>query len=127
MKKLLIIPMLFMCSMVIGQTYNSDSIIGNPIKIEKFEVAQYDFPNWMNWKDAKAECAKLGKGWRLPTKDELNLLYINKDKIGGFAINFYWSSTEIDTNYAWIQVFTIGNKFKFNKFNPIYVRAVRAF
>ena len=41
MKKLLIIPMLFMCSMVIGQ---SKKIIGKPIKIENLEVAQNDFP-----------------------------------------------------------------------------------
>ena len=39
-------------------------------------------------------CAALGGGWRLPTKDELNILYENKDKIGGFASNNYWSSTE---------------------------------
>ena len=41
MKKLLIIPMLFMCSMVIGQ---SKKIIGKPIRLQKFEVAQHDFP-----------------------------------------------------------------------------------
>jgi len=85
MKKLLIIPMLFMCSMVIGQTYNSDSIIGKPIRIRNLEVAQNDFPKEMTWYDAKKACTDLGNGWRLPTKDELNLLYINKDKIGGFA------------------------------------------
>lgn len=32
--------------------------------------------------------ADLGDGWRLPTKDELNVLYENKDKIGGFASNY---------------------------------------
>ena len=36
MKKLLIIPMLFMCSIVIGQ---SKEIIGKPIRLQKFEVA----------------------------------------------------------------------------------------
>ena len=38
MKKLLIIPMLFMCSMVIGE---SKKIIGNPSKIEDHEVSQH--------------------------------------------------------------------------------------
>ena len=33
-----------MCRMVIGQTYNSDSIIGTPIRIGNLEVAQNDFP-----------------------------------------------------------------------------------
>ena len=127
MKKLLIIPMLFMCSMVIGQTYNSDSIIGKLIKIEKFEVAQYDFPNRMNWKDAKAECAKLGKGWRLPTKDELNIMYENKDKIDGFANGYYWSSTEYSNSYAWLQFFdSVEQSYNYKK-TKYTVRAVRAF
>ena len=126
MKKLLIIPMLFMCSMVIGQ---SKKIIGNPIKIENLEVAQHYFPNRMNWKDAKAACAKLGKGWRLPTKDELNIMYENKDKIGGFAYGYYWSSTEYnDFGNAWLQLFNNGEQgnsyVKDGKYN---VRAVRAF
>ena len=75
MKTLLFIPFLFMCSIVIGQTYNSDSIIGKPIKIGKLEVAQNDFPKTMFWNDTVKACTDLGKGWRLPTKDELNLLY----------------------------------------------------
>ena len=33
----------------------------------------------MNWHDANKACNALGKGWRLPTKDELNTLYQNKD------------------------------------------------
>ena len=51
----------------------------------------------MTWEDAKKACAALGDGWRLPTKDELNILYENKDKIGGLIHQLrspYWSSTE---------------------------------
>ena len=32
--------------------------------------------------------------WRLPTEDELVILYNNKDLIGGFKDDLYWSSTE---------------------------------
>ena len=32
--------------------------------------------------------------WYLPSKVELNLLYNQKNVVGGFANNFYWSSTE---------------------------------
>ena len=62
-----------------------------------------------------------------PTKDELNLLYENKEKIGGFAGNYYWSSTE-QGNSAWIQdfngVYQSAIGFKGDSY---YVRAVRAF
>ena len=49
------------------------NIIGNPIKIEKLEVAQYDFPKGMHWDDAKKICDSLGNDWRMPNKDELNI------------------------------------------------------
>ena len=35
----------------------------------------------MNWHEAKIACKKLGTGWRLPTKDELNMLYENREEI----------------------------------------------
>ena len=133
MKSLLFIPFIFMCSMVIGQ---SSKIIGTPIKIGKLEVAQNNFPKDMNWNDAVKACANLGSGWRLPTKDELNLMYLNKDKIGGFASDYYWSSTEYvflgEPTSAWIQGFSDGHQYETYKGeddlnNPHYVRAVRTF
>ena len=41
--------------------------------------------------------------WYLPSIDELNKLYINRDAIGGFKTDnnaFYWSSTEYDSQNA---------------------------
>ena len=106
---------------------NISEIIGVPIKIGDIEVAQHDFPNEMTWDEAKKECESLGSGWRLPNEDELNTLYQNKDKIGGFASNFYWSSTEFDYSFAWFQFFFNGFQF-FNSLNfTYYVRAIRAF
>ena len=81
----------------------------------------------MNWEDAMADCEALGDGWRLPDKDELNLLYQNKEAIGGFATNYYWSSTEDGSNHAWRQNFYSGGQNNGSKDFPIYVRAVRAF
>ena len=80
----------------------------------------------MNWHEAKVVCKKLGPGWRLPTKDELNMLYKNKKEIGDFAINFYWSSTEFEFNNAWKQGFIYGTQYYASKTNDYYVRAVRA-
>ena len=105
---------------------SSNPIIGNTYKIENIEVAEKDFPNTMNWEDAKKACENLGRGWRLPTKDELNTLYINKDKIGGFERYDYWSSTEYGDNYAWLQNFNNGLQYYADKLF-YHVRAVRAF
>ena len=102
-------------------------IIGTPFIIENIEVAQYDFPEEMTWEDALDTCNKLGEGWRLPNLDELKTLYQNKDKIGGFAGNVYWSSTEYGDYSAWGQNFYVGGQYHPNKVNTVYVRAIRAF
>jgi hypothetical protein len=40
--------------------------------------------------------------WYLPSKDELEKLYLNQFAIGGFTLNsWYWSSTEVSTHIAW--------------------------
>ena len=125
MKNLLIIPMFFACYM--GMCQAQASVIGKPIRLQNFEVAQYDFEAEMNWDDAKLACAKLGKGWRLPTKNELNVMYKNKDRIGGFAGNRYWSSTEVGSGNAWNQYFDDGFQSLNEESSIFYVRAVRAF
>jgi hypothetical protein len=65
--------------------------------------------------------------WFLPSKDELNLLYQQKSVVGGFAVNYYWSSSEGTGYHAWAQYFDDGNKSYGNKNNTLPVRAVRAF
>ncbi len=65
--------------------------------------------------------------WYLPSKYELNLLYLQKSMVGGFVNNHYWSSTEINSDTAWDQLFGSGSQSNFNKTNAGYVRAVRAF
>jgi hypothetical protein len=79
----------------------------------------------MNWADAKKACESLGEGWRLPSKDELNSMYINKNAIGGFTPNSYWSSTEMGP-FGWNQYFNYGGRISDAKTNKNYVRAVRA-
>ncbi len=101
-------------------------IIGKSIKIGNLEVAEKDFPNIMNWEDAKKACKVLGDGWRLPTKDELNILNENRDKIYPFVNDNYWSSTEHDLNNAWFQFFANGNQDYGNKVNSSFVRAIRS-
>ncbi|MFT5778120.1 MAG: hypothetical protein ACI837_001076 [Crocinitomicaceae bacterium] len=89
--------------------------------------------------DICANCALAGyTDWFLPSKDELNLMYQNIGQgnalglgnVGGFANNYYWSSTEYDKYDAWVQGFgngvqTVTSKDGYGFYG--YVRAVRAF
>ena len=110
----------------VGQISNSSKIIGQSIRIGKLQVAQKDFPTRLNWPDAKVACVNLGKGWRLPSKEELNVLYQNKEKIGGFAPYAYWSSTEVNADLVMLQNFNGGGQYAVTyKNDPAYVRAVK--
>ena len=65
--------------------------------------------------------------WYLPSKDELNNLYLNQAAIGGFSPDLYWSSSEYNANLAWFQSFDNGDQDLNIKGDTGRVRAVRAF
>jgi len=66
--------------------------------------------------------------WYLPSRDELNKLYINRLAIGGFALDgYYWSSTERSIDQAWIQSFITGGQSTYVKYKFFHIRAVRSF
>ena len=65
--------------------------------------------------------------WSLPSKDELNQMYIQRSAIGGFVADYYFSSSELETFYAWSQNFRDGYQYKFFKGRERPVRPVRAF
>ncbi len=88
----------------------------------------------MDWNSAKTACDELilngYSDWHLPTKEELNTLYINLKKlgVGGFANGYYWSSTELEYYIAWDQDFNDGDQGKLQgRIKAVYVRAIRAF
>jgi hypothetical protein len=69
----------------------------------------------------------------LPSKEELNLIYINLrvKLLGDFSMGWYWSSSEGSSDRAWYQRFSDGYQnytgdsiYKGNKHS---VRAVRQF
>ena len=78
--------------------------------------------------------------WFLPSKDELNQMYLNKfyiDSIalsyGGtpFTTNYYWSSSQTKSKHefdtSWGQYFGNGFQYGYDKSSNCGVRAIRAF
>lgn len=66
--------------------------------------------------------------WYLPSIDELEQLYINREAIGGFvAEDHYWSSTQTNINYASYFNFYSSVPDLHNKGGALLVRAVRSF
>jgi len=106
---------------------DAKEIIGKPIKISNLLVAQNDFREVMDCVDAIEACRSLGKGWRLQNKAELNILYKNSKKNGGFKDNNYWSSTFYGAYSAWAQNFDNGSQpYNHKIYNSFYVRAVKS-
>lgn len=84
----------------------------------------------MTWIDANSFGQSINgySDWRLPSKDELNILYLNKTILGGFSQSDYWSGTVNETDdSAWAQSFEDGDGWQFdtNKSNGLCVRFVR--
>ena len=80
---------------------------------------------------AVIECVQLTENgysdWYLPSKDELNEMYLHKDVIGGFLPFAYWSSTEVNTTEAWYQTFGNGNQITELKIAGYSIRPERYF
>lgn len=86
---------------------------------------------YTNWNSANMMCNNSTVGgfsdWRLPTLDELYVLYNNRELIGGFNCNsgdFYWSSTYSSGYFAAISFYT-GTIVYPDSYEQCCVRAVR--
>jgi len=85
------------------------------------------------WDEAKKQIEFLNNlnyqgfsNWQLPTREELNKMYLNKDEIGSFSVYGYWSSTENSTGTAWNQSFYFGYQYYSDKNYNLLVRCVRS-
>jgi hypothetical protein len=91
-----------------------------------FEIAPKSTERILTWHEARLYCFSLGidgnVGWRLPTKDELNVIYKSDNDFVGLI---YWSSTENKGNNAWWLSFGSGTQYADGKDYSHYVRAVR--
>jgi hypothetical protein len=101
--------------------FSQKSVIGKTYNLNGLEIAQFDFLNPMTYDEAVKACSKLGDGWRLPTKEEMEKIYENKDMLGGFVSPiyvsdnseffvdnnvYYWSGSSYGSDYVWVIGFT---------------------
>ena len=78
----------------------------------------------MNWEDANKWCKSIGQD--LPPREVLMMAFLNPEIRKKFSHDYYWSSSEYDTNDAWGQDFEDGYQYNLYKTNTYLVRAVRA-
>jgi hypothetical protein len=75
-------------------------------------------------------CVTSKDDWFLGSLGEMMLMYTNLRQagVGGFSAGEYWSSSEFDDNYAWLQDFSLGAQGASDKnYGTYFVRPVRAF
>lgn len=93
-----------------------------------FEVKFQDEPEPMLWSEANKRFGPKGSDpdWRLPTREELFLMYMNKDIIPNLDLEgYYWSSSEYKSFNAWVQRFRDGFQTDCYKLHNKPVRCVR--
>ena len=61
-----------------------------------FLVAEKDYAKDLGWDDAIKISATIGEGWRLPSKEELQEIYLNKEKLNLKSEAAYWSASETE-------------------------------
>lgn len=67
--------------------------------------------------------------WFLPSRDELNEMFVNRKYLDGYSTDYHWSSSESSGFYAWFQRFNTGinQDDKYGKYYSYQVRPVRSF
>ncbi len=95
---------------VIGAAYNGGIVFYWNDKTGKHGlIASETDLGEFTWQQAKDTCANLTlngySDWRLPTDDELDALYANRNVVGGFALAIYWTSTEVSDYKAFCHSF----------------------
>lgn len=96
-----------------GDTYKLFNY--NVIELPTAGIAvQKDDIGYNGWVEINSMCENSDyegfTDWRLPTIDELYILYNNKDTIGNFTTSLYWSSESYNSFNHWIIGFSSGSK-----------------
>jgi hypothetical protein len=67
-----------------------DFVVLNNLQIKTYDESEFDLDEI---ETIEEQIEYNQDGWRLPSIEELKILFINKDLIGGFKDDYYWSST----------------------------------
>lgn len=124
----------------VGDRMEDGTVFGgiSPDTNKPMYVRPADEPLTMKWKQAMDYAARFeGHGkpvgtFRVPTEGELNVLFQNRAKIGGFnetgsyPAGWYWSSTQIGNDIARGQRFSDGRRNWHGKYGHSSVRLVRS-
>ncbi len=121
--------------LTIGDQYDGGIVFSIDSDGKSGKVVHIDDAGPMPWADAMIIHDQLGKGWRLPTLDELKILYSTlgqgASNSAEFADKLYWSATLYDEYQARLLQFRTGNtSYHYNKeaeHRQFLVRAVRDF
>ncbi|MEN8797886.1 MAG: hypothetical protein ABF293_01480, partial [Flavobacteriaceae bacterium] len=117
----------------VGDIYNGGIIFVFNHSDNTGKIAHLDDAGPMTWQDAANIHEQLGEGWRLPTFDELSLMYQTigqgATNSGEFTGGLYWSATDYDEYQARLIRFSDGNtSYHYNKnveHRKFKVRAIR--
>ena len=94
-------------------------------------AAASDLSTPMTWLEARVACDTLTlhgfSDWTLPTKEDLNRLFMGQKLLGGFQNGDYWSSSANAPDSAWSQSFLDGKELVRFRENRMLVRPIRKF
>ena len=95
--------------------YENTQIIKNNYDLNKFSAFKY--------------CCKFGDNVYLPAIDELQVLYLNKNKLKNIILNYdyYWSSTQYNYDYALSIGTTFDNRIFIAGQEKIYENLIKPF
>ncbi len=121
--------------LAIGDFYDEGIVFVVDPSGKKGKLAHIDDAGSMSWIDAMKIHEQLGEGWRLPTFNELRIMYHTigqgASNKGEFSDKLYWSTTAFDDHQARLIRFRDGNtSYHYNKnaaHRKFKVRAIRDF
>ena len=84
----------------------------------------------LNYDDSIAYCLTLGDSWKIPSKDELNFMYINKyltvpNDNYNYNDGCYYTSSNCNDDTEWVQNFYNGYITNISKDTPLYCRPIK--